>query len=46
MLNRLFYLLKNENTIFIESIPFQFGYSKYNAKNYPYSDLYTQNKSN
>lgn len=32
---------KNENTIFIESIPFQFGYSKYNAKNYPYSDLYT-----
>lgn len=32
---------KNENTIFIDSLPYQFGYSKFNVTNYPYSDLYT-----
>ncbi len=32
---------KNDNTISIKSLPFQFGYSKFDSKNYPYFDLYT-----
>ncbi|MGV0939330.1 MULTISPECIES: virulence factor SrfB [unclassified Empedobacter] len=32
---------KNENTILIENLPFQFGYSKYESKNYPISNLYS-----
>ncbi len=31
---------KNENTILVSSLPFQFGYSKFISKNYPVSDLY------
>ena len=31
---------KNENTIIVNALPYQFGYSKYVSKNYPVSDLY------
>lgn len=31
---------KNENTILVHSLPYQFGYAKYVSKNYPISDLY------
>ena len=31
---------KNEQEIIIEQLPCQFGYAKYNTKNYPISDLY------
>lgn len=31
----------NENTLIIKNLPYQFGYSKFETKNYPYSDLYT-----
>ena len=32
---------KNENSILVHSLPFQFGYAKYISKNYPVSDLYS-----
>ena len=31
---------KNEKTVLVNSLPFQFGYSKFISKNYPVSDLY------
>ncbi|WP_016990098.1 virulence factor SrfB [Flavobacterium sp. ACAM 123] len=31
---------KNENSILVHSLPYQFGYAKYISKNYPVSDLY------
>jgi len=31
---------KNEKVIVVNSLPFQFGFSKYVSKNYPVSDLY------
>ena len=33
--------VKNENTVRVNSLPFQFGYAKYLSKNYPVSDLYS-----
>lgn len=32
---------KNENSILVHSLPYQFGYAKYISKNYPVSDLYS-----
>ncbi|MFC6269434.1 virulence factor SrfB [Frigoriflavimonas asaccharolytica] len=32
---------KNEDTITVNKLPFQFGYSKYLTTNYPFSDLYS-----
>lgn len=32
---------KNENTVIVTSLPYQFGYSKFISKNYPVSDLYS-----
>jgi hypothetical protein len=32
---------KNENTVLIQALPYQFGYAKYISKNYPVSDLYS-----
>lgn len=32
---------KNENTVLIPSLPYQFGYAKFISKNYPVSDLYS-----
>jgi hypothetical protein len=37
---------KNENTVMVQSLPFQFGYAKYISKNYPISDLYSINLNN
>ena len=37
---------KNENTIIVQSLPYQFGYSKYISKNYPVSDLYSISLNN
>jgi hypothetical protein len=31
---------KNENTVLVQALPYQFGYAKYISKNYPVSDLY------
>lgn len=31
---------KNENTILVNTLPYQFGYAKFVTKNYPVSDLY------
>ena len=31
---------KNENKVLVQTLPYQFGYSKYTSKNYPVSDLY------
>jgi hypothetical protein len=31
---------KNEKTVLVNNLPFQFGYSKFISKNYPVSDLY------
>jgi hypothetical protein len=32
---------KNENTVLVNSLPYQFGYAKFVSKNYPVSDLYS-----
>ena len=32
---------KNENTIIVQLLPYQFGYAKFVSKNYPVSDLYS-----
>lgn len=32
---------KNEETIIVNQLPFQFGYSKYLSVNYPFSDMYS-----
>jgi len=32
---------KNENTVLINVLPYQFGYAKFISKNYPVSDLYS-----
>lgn len=32
---------KNENTVIVNTLPFQFGYSKFKSKNYPVSNLYS-----
>ena len=32
---------KNENSIMVQALPYQFGYAKYISKNYPVSDLYS-----
>lgn len=37
---------KNENTVVVQSLPYQFGYSKYISKNYPVSDLYSISLNN
>jgi hypothetical protein len=37
---------KNENTVIVQSLPYQFGYSKYISKNYPVSDLYSISLNN
>ena len=34
---------KNENSILVQSLPYQFGYAKYISKNYPVSNLYSIN---
>jgi hypothetical protein len=34
---------KNENTVVVNALPFQFGYAKFISKNYPVSDLYSIN---
>lgn len=37
---------KNESTVIVQSLPYQFGYSKYISKNYPVSDLYSISLNN
>jgi hypothetical protein len=37
---------KNENTVIVQSLPYQFGYAKYISKNYPVSDLYSISLNN
>ncbi len=32
---------KNENSVMVQALPYQFGYAKYISKNYPVSDLYS-----
>jgi hypothetical protein len=32
---------KNENTVLVNTLPYQFGYAKFVSKNYPVSDLYS-----
>lgn len=32
---------KNENTVLVNMLPYQFGYAKFVSKNYPVSDLYS-----
>jgi hypothetical protein len=32
---------KNEHTVTVQALPYQFGYAKYVSKNYPVSDLYS-----
>lgn len=33
--------VKNENTVVVNTLPFQFGYAKFKSKNYPVSNLYS-----